>query len=157
MIEQNIEQNMIQQLQTAIEQCGCSERTQVLGVWSPAVADVLKSFEETSPYNYVTVKVFPRQYDTPTIPTAIVRIDLTLNSKYDVDGTGTDYYALSNAIMSLMQRWQIDCSAVCDAFTSEGFSPVGFRIASGDCGVDKQNGTWSFMTSVEVHGVIEVE
>lgn len=126
-------------------------------MWTPAVNDVLKSFEKASRYNYVTTKVFPRQYDTPTIPTAIVRIDITLNSKYDVDGTGTDYYALSNAIMSMLQRWQTDCSAVCEAFTFEGFSPVGFRIASGDCGVDKTNGVWSFVTSVEVHGVIEIE
>ena len=43
---------------------------QVMGAWQPTSNDEIKSAEDGSSTGYLTIRMLPRSYDTPTIPTA---------------------------------------------------------------------------------------
>ncbi len=150
MIEQEIEHRLADILSAELS---ADESTQIIGVWSTGTEKGV----ETNAANFVTLKVYPRSYDTPTIPTCIVRCDLRVISRVEADSTGADYLALTEKIMALVQSWQSDMDKVQEDFSVSGFSPAGFRIAQGDCGADKQSGTWQFSTQIEVHGVVALD
>lgn len=68
MLEKDLEQKVIDKIESAFE-TGEIDGMQVVGAWQTVDAGYLKAHEDIGE-GIVTVKVYPRQYATPTIADA---------------------------------------------------------------------------------------
>lgn len=152
MIEQEIESKLVDLIKSELDAVDMVD-VQYVSAWSPALGDAIKG-QEDKHSNMVVVKAYPRSYDTPTIPTATLRIDINVLSMVDACANGSDYLKASSAIMSMLQRWQTMIACTNDAFKFDDFNPAGFRIASGDCGLDKSTGVWNCTYTIEIYGAV---
>lgn len=90
MIEQKIEKIVVDKLSSALSAAGIGD-IQVMGAWQPAEGDGVKGLEDGTMAGILTVKVYPRQYETPTIPDGSMQVDVGLVSRTDVDWQGTGW------------------------------------------------------------------
>ena len=54
--------------------------------------------ENSDAENVVSVKVMPRQYDTPTIPYAQFLVQLTVLTRAELDGDGANWFGATEAV-----------------------------------------------------------
>lgn len=151
MIEQILEKKIADEFSTALS----GMNIQVIGAWQPMPDDEVKSLEDRNASGYLTVRMQPRNYDTPTIPTAQFPCTITLVVRAEVDSDGQGYLAVTNAVTNVLQRWQSSIEAVSETFSiSEKLNVVGFQLTGGDVGSDKQNKIWTYTQSLIVYGVV---
>ena len=115
MTEQKIESLMIQHLQSATSGLE-GIALQFLGTWQPA--QDLKALESSGVDGFVSVKVLPRTYETPTIPDGAFQVVLSLSMRADADADGQAYLTVTDAICACLHRlakvvWRL-CRRFCD-------------------------------------------
>ena len=152
MTEQKIEALMIGHLQTATSGLdGIS--LQFIGAWQPVSG--VKALETGNVDGVVAVKCMPRTYETPTIPDGSFQIIVSLSVRADADSGGHDYLDVTDAISTCLHTWQKSFEAYAQAFAVSGeFSPTGYNIESGDCGLDADRAVWTYSATVNLYGII---
>ena len=96
LIEAEIEKVILDKIETALQNF---ENVRVVGTWQVSDNELeLKGEEEPSDKAIVGVKVFPRGYDTPTVPYAEIQGQVSLAVRADKDFNGMDYLALTASI-----------------------------------------------------------
>ena len=154
MIEQKIEKIVIDKLSSTLSASGIDD-IQIVGAWQPSEDDEVKGLEDGTMAGLLTVKTYPRQYDTPTIPDGSMQVEITLLSRADVDWQGTNWLSATDAVNDVIQAWQKTYNTYKTDFEiQDEFMPTGFNIAGGDCGLDKANGVWTYTQSFNLFGVI---
>lgn len=150
MIEQEIEKRVIDELSDAVD----DNKIQFIGLWQKN-DNGLKSFEDYSSYGIVTVKVYPRTYETPTIPYANFQVDIGLTMRAEIDSSGLSYLSTTEKISNLLQNWQNDFQSFQTSFSNiDTFQPTGFNIDSGDVGLDRDNCVWQYTHTFTMYGII---
>ena len=130
-------------------------RIRIVGNWQPSQEGMIKGLEDGSDVGIVTVKVMPRQYETPTIPDGSMQVEVTLVMRSDADPTGQSYLTVTDVVQSVMHEWQKCFEKYQSDFAIEGkFVPTGIRLDGGDCGLDKENAIWTFAQSFTAFGII---
>lgn len=150
MTEQKIEQILIDKIQSAIN----DDSIQVIGSWQ-SLEKIRKATEVIGKSGYVSIKTYPRQYETFTIPECTMQVDVTVCIRADVDYDGITYLEKSEQILNVLYRYQKSFTSYRDDFIIEDeFKPVGFRLDSGDCGIDKDKCLWTVTQSCTIMGII---
>ena len=154
MTEQKIEKIMIDELSASLATANLSS-IQYIGAWQTTNEDGLKAYENGKATGILGVKVYPRQYETPTIPDGMFQIDVSLTMRADIDKTGADWLSATEAISQRMHLWQRSYQDYAPVFTVPGeFEPTGYNLAGGDCGLDRGSGTWQYSQTVNLYGII---
>lgn len=154
MTEQKIERIVIDELAHALSSDGV-EGVQSIGAWQTGTDGSLKAFEGGTARGVLAVKVAPRTYDTPTIPDAVMQVDVSLTMRADLDGDGSSWLSATDAIVQRMQLWQDGYSDYAQTFALSGeFTPTGFNLIGGDCGLDRDACTWNYSQSFNLHGIV---
>ena len=101
------------------------------------------------------VQVSPRAYDTPTIPYAGFNVSVSLVTRAEADSKGGNLLSTADVLVGVFHAWQMHFSNVVDALTVEGkFSPQGYSLDGGECGVDRDAGTWTYSHNMTIYGTI---
>lgn len=153
MIEKDLEKRIIDKIRAAMEAAGVTD-VEYLGAWQPAPAGGIKDNEDGHVCAYVTVKAYPRSYDTPTIPDTTIDIDVSLLVRADIDADGHGYVEMTSTIADLFERWQKSYSGYHDDLTVDGFEPTGFRQGGGDIGKDADRCLWTYQMRISINGII---
>ena len=151
MIEQLLEKKIVDALADALGDAN----VQIMGAWQPATDGEIKSLEEGKASGYLTVRMQPRTYETPTIPTAQIPCTIGLVMRAEVDTNGQSYLAITSAVSNRLQTWQDSIDVAVSAFNIEGkFDCAGFQLTGGDAGIDKAQKVWTWAQSLIIYGVI---
>ena len=152
MIEATLERLFVKRFEKVLEGLG----VQVVGTLQPAMQDMVKG-EEEGGMGVLVVKVQPRSYDTPTIPTCRINCALSLSLRADLDYNGKTYFDVCSMLVNEMERLQKCLSDVHREFAipDEGFTPTGFQLGEGDTGVNVQSKVFSYTHTFTVFGVID--
>ena len=103
----------------------------------------------------MTVKVFPRQYATPTIADASLQIEVNLIVRSDIDVDGRGFIEIVEVLAALFQKWQHNYENYFIDFNIDGkFQPTGFQQDGGDVGNDSANGVWTYSMTMTLNGII---
>lgn len=151
MIEKDIESKIIGHFEEQLSSvaCGC----QIIGTWQTTDEGVLKNLEKDVDC-IITVKTYPRQYETFTIPQADIQVEVALAMRIENDNNGTGYIEATELIQDKIHSWQKSYLDMNRELSSDGFNPTGFRIDGGDCGLDKTSRIWQFSQTFTIQGVI---
>ena len=150
LIEAQIENIVITKLRTALSDY---DNVSVVGTWQPTTGNDVKGLED-KPVAVIGVKAFPRSYETPTVPSAEIQIEVSMAVRSDVDFNGTNYLGLTEKISDVFQDWQNDFGNLTD-FNIEGkFDVTGFNLTGGDCGLDRDNSLWQYVQGLTVYGIV---
>lgn len=154
MTEQKIEKIVLDKFKAAFQTAGIND-IQFVGVWSSVADGQLKSFEEAQATGILGVKVYPRTYDTPTIPDGMFQVDIALTVRAEVDSTGQDYLATTSVVSDVLHAWQKSYATYAADFAIENeFQPTGFNLESGDVGLNKEDCIWQYSCSFNIYGII---
>lgn len=155
MTEQKIERIVLDKLEAALSAAGV-DGIQMMGAWQVSGNGDLKSLEDGTKMGVVGVKVYPRAYDTPTIPDGKFQVDVSLTVRAEVDGGGNGYMDATAAVSETIHAWQKSFSEYAEDFAIEDeFIPTGFNIESGDIGLDRESCIWQFNQSFTLYGIIK--
>lgn len=127
---------------------------QIIGAWQPAEDGDIKAVENGDKAGIVAIKVMPMQYETPTIPDATIEVAVSLVMRADSDSTGQYYIDVTSTLQDTLHAWQKSFNSFHDDFTIAGFEPTGFRLDGGDCGLDRENCTWTFTQQFTLNGIV---
>lgn len=153
MIEKEIERRVMDKLGAALADAGI-EGVQIVGAWQTADDGEIKAAEEVGA-GILTVKAFPRRYETPTIPDATIDVDISLVMRSDVDATGRGYLAATEVVASILQAWQHSYQSYhADLAIDGAFEPTGFAQGGGDIGIDAARCIWTYSMSIAINGII---
>lgn len=154
MTEQKIEKIVLDKFDAALKAAEI-DGIQLIGVWQAADEGQLKAFEETTSTGVLGVKVYPRTYETPTIPDGAFQVDVALTIRAEVDSTGQDYMKATSVVADVLHNWQKDYGAYANDFTiEEEFQPTGFNLESGDVGLNKEDCIWQYSCTFNIYGII---
>ena len=154
MTEQKIEKKVLDKVEAAFEAAGIAG-IQFVGAWQPATTGKIKGLEESGCAGVLGVKVFPRTYETPTIPDGSFRVDVALTVRAEVDSDGKDYLQMSEVLANVIHSWQKQYSNYATDFEIDGeFCPTGFVIDNSDVGLDRENCVWQYSQSFTLYGII---
>ena len=127
---------------------------QFIGTWQTAQS--VKALEQADADGIIAVKCMPRTYETPTIPDGSFQIIVSLSVRADTDSNGQGYLAVTDAVSACLHRWQKSYSAYAEDFAiANEFSPTGYNIESGDCGLDADKTIWTYTATVNLYGIIQ--
>lgn len=128
---------------------------QFIGVWQTVGDGNIKALESSKYGAILGVKVYPRTYETPTVPDGMFQVDISLTVRADVDYTGQDYLRITQVVSDVLHTWQKSFSDYNTDFAIEDeFLPTGFNLESGDVGLDKEACIWQFTQTANLYGVI---
>lgn len=154
MTEQKIEKIVIDKLKDAFAEANV-DGIQFVGVWQAAEDGNVKALEDGTSASILAVKVYPRTYETPTIPDGQFQVDVSLIVRADADSTGQDYMALTEIVSGILHAWQKSYQAYAEDFQIEDeFQPTGFNLESGDAGLDKEACIWQYTQTFNLYGII---
>lgn len=152
MIEKELEDIIIDKLTTNLS---AYPNIKIIGAWQTADEGEVKGLDDDESEGIVAVKVNPRQYETPTIPDAEVGANVTLVVRADVDKTGINYLDVTDIISSTLHEYQKSFFDYHEEFKiDDKFEPTGFRLDGGDCGMDRENCTWTYNQQFTLIGII---
>lgn len=152
MIEQKIEKLVMDHYAAALSAAELSG-VQIIGAWQPG--DGVKAAEDPRVPGVVTVKVYPRNYETPTVPDAQFQVDSSVLFRTDVDGDGRLFLSCCDVLTGKQHRWQKSQDGYYGDFLLPGeFQPTGFQMAGGDVGIDKENGIWTQSSTFNLYGIV---
>ena len=97
MIEQKIEKITIDRLEAALSAAGV-EGVQTIGAWQSVTDDQIKALEDGRAKGVLGVKVYPRQYETPTIPDGSMQVEVSLNVRAETDAQGQTWLKATEAV-----------------------------------------------------------
>jgi hypothetical protein len=73
----------------------------------------------------------------------------------EIDYTGKLLLDVSNAVSSLMHKWQKRFNDYESAFIiDDKFQPTGFKLDGGDVGLDETKTVWTYAQSFTIQGII---
>lgn len=151
MIEQQLEQKIIDKFENALS----GMNIQIVGVWQPMSDDQLKGIEDGSSDGILTIKMPPRSYETPTIPTAQFPCVVSLGMRADVDADGQKYLAVTEILTDILQRWQNNLDdVISDLQIEDTLDVAGFQLTGGDVGADRTNKVWTYTQNFIVYAVV---
>lgn len=151
MIEQLLEKKIVDEFAVALSALDI----QVIGAWQPMPDDMVKSMEAGKSTGYLTVRMQPRSYETPTIPTAQFPCTISLVMRAEADACGQGYLAATEKISDVLQQWQKSLDDASSTFDIEdSLNVTGFQLTGGDVGADKANKVWTYTQSLIVYGVV---
>ena len=151
MIEQQLEKKMMDSFAGTLS----ATSIQMIGAWQPTSGDKLKGIEESGAEGFLVVKVLPRNYETPTIPTAQFQCIVSLVMKAEVDADGATYLSTTDSVSNIMQGWQNNLESAIQALQIDDVLEItGFQLTGGDAGVDKNNKSWTYTQNMIVYGVV---
>lgn len=150
MLEKDLEEKIKAKLTTVLD---CDE-IQFLGTWAPVDAESLKA-EENTTAGYCVVKVSPRQYQTPTIPTATIDVEISLVVRADVDFNGQSYLDLTDKLMTQYEIWQKCLDDAHVDFSTDDFEVTGYVLGNGSNGIEKSQILWTYEHSMTIYGVVQ--
>lgn len=151
MTEKKIEDILIEKIKTAID----DDSIQIIGSWT-TLDNIRKAVEDGEKSGYISVKTYPRAYESYTNPECTINVELTVNIRADIDYDGKTYLDMSEKILNVLYHYQKTYDNVYNDFLIEGeYTPVGFRLDSGDCGIDKENCLWTVSQNCVFFGIIE--
>lgn len=129
---------------------------QIIGTLQTTTFEQLKAEEENGSSGVLVVKIFPREYATPTVPTCTIRGSISLSLRADIDFNGKTYLQVCSAIMDEMERLQKCACQVHEDYSvpSEGFDVTGFQLGQGDTGINQQGKIFTYLHQFTVFGVI---
>ena len=154
MTEQKIEKIILDKFEAAFQTAGI-DNIQLIGAWQPSSDGDIKALEEGTKTGVLGVKVYPRTYETPTIPDGTFQVDISLTVRAEVDSTGQDYLKITEVVSNVLHAWQKAYINYATDFAIDGeFNPTGFNIESSDVGLDKENCVWQFSQSFNLYGII---
>lgn len=123
----------------------------VIGTWQ--TSDGVKGNDD-KPTAVISVKAFPRMYETPTIPSTEIQLAVSMAVRSDVDFNGIDYLGLTEKISDVFQDWQNDFSNL-SVFNIDGkFDVTGFNLTGGDCGLDRDTKCWQYVQGFTIYGIV---
>ena len=146
MIERDLEKTIIDAFKDSLNE----ENIQYIGAWQP---DNIKGFENSNDESYITVKVQPRNYDSPTIPTAQFTVSLTLTTRAEIDITGDNYLKLAERIADKLSQWQDSLQQCINDLSTNNCHVTGFQLSGGDVITDKENCVFQYTHQFIVYGV----
>jgi len=154
MTEQKIEQIVLDKFDAAFQNAGI-DCIQLVGAWQPSEEGYDKALEDGAKTGVLAVKVYPRIYDTPTIPDGQLQVDVALTMRAEVDSAGTGYLAVTQVVSDVLHAWQKSYTGYAEDFRiQDEFEPTGFNLESGDVGLDKENCVWQYSHSFILRGII---
>lgn len=154
MTEQKIEKIVIDKFKSAFEQANI-EDVQLVGTWQVAEEGNIKAFEDKTATGILAVKVYPRTYETPTIPDGQFQVDVSLIVRADKDATGQGYLGMTQLVSDILHAWQKSYASYAEDFAIENeFQPTGFNLESGEVGLDKEARIWQYTHTFILHGII---
>lgn len=154
MTEQKIEKIILDKFNAAFESANV-DGYQLIGAWQAVDDGQVKAVEEGRSKIILGVKVYPRSYETPTIPDGQFQVDISLTVRAEVDSTGQDYLATTQLVSDILHAWQKSYQAYSTDFRIEDeFQPTGFNLESGDVGLDKEACIWQYTQTFNLYGII---
>ena len=155
MTEQKIEKIVIDKFKSAFEEHDMND-VQLVGTWQVAEEGSIKAFEDKAATGILAVKVYPRTYETPTIPDGQFQVDISLIVRADMDTTGQGYLAMTQIVSDILHSWQKSYASYSQDFMIEDeFQPTGFNLESGDVGLDKEARIWQYTHTFNLYGIIQ--
>lgn len=130
MIESKLESIFVGKLKKRLE----NKNIQVVGTWDVTSFNDVKSEEDAGTTGVLVVKISPRQYATPTVPTTTIQGAISLSVRGDVDFNGSIYLDVVSTILSEMEKLQKCYCSTHDEYSipDEGFTVTGFQLNQGD-------------------------
>ena len=154
MTEQKIEKIIIDSISAALSAAQI-DGLQIIGAWQVADDGDIKALEDGSKRGVITVKVMPCTYDTPTIPDGQMAAQISLAMRADMDGDGKGYLDVTEVLSGLIHSWQKSFDTYAAAFEISGeFTPTGFQITDGGCGIDRESCVWEYSQTLDIIGII---
>lgn len=153
MIELELENRIVDLLERSMLNTEWKDKVQILTCWRNN--EQMKGQECSDKSAYITVRVNPREYDTPTIPDAQIQVQLSLTVLADSDCFGDQYMVLTELMTNMLQEFQNSHDKATEAFSLEGkFLTTGFQITGGGVGMDSSTMTWQFQQSFSLYGIV---
>ncbi len=154
MTEQKIEKIILDKFNDAFATSNVNGY-QLIGAWQAVEDGQVKAIEEGTSKIILGVKVYPRSYETPTIPDGQFQVDISLTVRAEVDSTGQDYLEVTQIVSNILHTWQKSYQAYSTDFQIEDeFQPTGFNLESGDVGLDKEACIWQYTQTFNLYGII---
>lgn len=94
MTEQKIEKIVLDRFNEAFAAANVGGY-QLIGAWQAVEDGQVKAIESGSSKIILGVKVYPRSYETPTIPDGMFQVDVSLTVRADSDSTGQEYLGVT--------------------------------------------------------------
>lgn len=148
MIEKDIEQTLQAKCLAALTTDGVT-----IHPISPLSSIAGEQIEKSTADGFLVVSVQPREYDTPMVPTC--KISATVSLLVRAEMTEVDFGALVEKLISLFDRWQACLDDVHTPFSTEVFQLAGFRLGSGEIGVDHASRTYTYSHTLDFIGVVQ--
>ena len=150
MVEVLLEQKIKENLAAIISAAGIDD-IQIIGSYD---VSEIKAVEESGKTSYIIVKVNPRSYASPTIPTCTVECAVSLTVRSDIDYSGKSYVDLMDAFLSKYQSWQQCLDEAHDDFSVDGWAITGFVLGEGSTAIDRNATVFTYTHSFTLYGII---
>lgn len=148
MIEKDIEQKLQAECLAALKTDGVA-----IQPISPLSSTVAEQVEKSTADGFLVVSVQPREYDTAMVPTC--KITATVSLLVRAEMKEVDFGSLVEKLISLFDRWQACLADVHTPFSSEAFQLAGFRLGSGDIGIENKSQTYNYSHTLDFIGVVQ--
>lgn len=148
MIEKDIEKTLQDKCLAAIETKGVR-----IHPISPLSSIAAEQIEKSTADGFLVVSVQPRSYDTPMVPTCTITATVSLLVRAEM--TEVDFGSLVEKLVNLFDRWQACLEDVHTPFSSDAFQLAGFRLGSGEIGVDHASRTYNYSHTLDFIGVVQ--
>lgn len=148
MIEKDIERTLQDKCLAAVETKGVR-----IHPISPLSSIAAEQIEKSTADGFLVVSVQPRSYDTPMVPTCTISATVSLLVRAEM--TEVDFGALTEKLINLFDRWQACLDDVHGPFSTEAFQLAGFRLGSGEIGVDHASRTYTYSHTLDFIGVVQ--
>lgn len=148
MIEKDIEQTLQSKCLAALETKGVT-----IHPISPLSSIAAEQIEKSTADGFLVVSVQPRSYDTPMVPSCTISATVSLLVRAEM--TEIDFGSLVEKLVNLFDRWQARLEDVHTPFSTASFQLAGFRLGSGEIGVDHASRTYTYSHTLDFIGVVQ--
>lgn len=148
MIEKDIEKTLQDKCLAAVETKGVR-----IHPISPLSSIAAEQIEKSTADGFLVVGVQPRSYDTPMVPSCTISATVSLLVRAEM--TEIDFGSLVEKLVNLFDRWQACLEDVHTPFSTASFQLAGFRLGSGEIGVDHASRTYTYSHTLDFIGVVQ--
>lgn len=148
MIEKDIEKTLQDKCLAALETKGVT-----IHPISPLSSIAAEQIEKSTADGFLVVSVQPRSYDTPMVPSCTISATVSLLVRAEM--TEVDFGALTEKLIDLFDKWQACLDDVHGPFSTEAFQLAGFRLGSGEIGIDHSSRTYTYSHTLDFIGVVQ--
>lgn len=148
MIEKDIEKTLQDKCLAALETAGVT-----IHPISPLSSIAAEQIEKSTADGFLVVSVQPRSYDTPMVPSCTISATVSLLVRAEM--VEVEFGALTEKLINLFDRWQACLDDVHTPFSTDAFQLAGFRLGSGEIGVDHASRTYTYSHTLDFIGVVQ--